>query len=43
MWIGPHVLKGMSLALSSRRGDHMLPPELMGRLGVDFQSIQNMI
>ena len=33
MWIAPHVLKGMRLALSSRRRDHMLPPELMGRLG----------
>ena len=33
MWITPHVLKGMRLALSSRRRDHMLPPELMGRLG----------
>ena len=33
MWIAPHVLKGMRLALTNRRGDHRLPPELMGRLG----------
>ena len=33
MWVAPHVLKGMRLALTNRRGDHRLPPELMGRLG----------
>ena len=33
MWNAPHVLKGMRLALTNRRGDHRLPPELMGRLG----------
>ena len=31
--VAPHVLKGMRLAPSDRLGDHMLPPELMGRLG----------